>query len=90
MDLDHRFVFVDPLLIESFDTSLVTLEKDNAIFYSILPLYAFAYSSDVPGLANAGTEHLALAPEWRNTSDFDRNIIAWIESPDPLTARDCP
>jgi hypothetical protein len=73
------------LLTESFDTGLVTLETDNAIFYSILPLSAFAFSSENPGLANSGTEQLALAPEWRNTSDFDRDIIAWIESPGLLT-----
>jgi hypothetical protein len=72
-------------LTESFDTGLVSLETDNAIFYSILPFLGFAYSSENPGLANSGTNQLALASEWRNTSNFDRDIIAWVESPGVLT-----
>jgi hypothetical protein len=73
------------LLIESFDIGLVTLETDNALFYSTLPFIGFVFSSENPGLANSGTDQLALAPEWRNTSDFDRDIISWMESPGVLT-----
>jgi hypothetical protein len=70
---------------ESFDTGLVSLEKDNAAFYSTLPYSAFAFSSENPGLANSGTEQLALAPEWTVPNDFDSNIISWLESPGNLT-----
>jgi hypothetical protein len=73
------------LFIESFDNGLVTDEKDNVLLYRMLPLNVFAFSSENPGLANSGTEQLALAPEWRNTSDFDRDIISWMESPGVLT-----
>jgi hypothetical protein len=54
----------------------------------MLPFDLFAFSSENPGLANSGTEQWALAPEWRNTSDFDRDIISWVESPDPLTGEE--
>jgi hypothetical protein len=74
------------LLTESFDTGLVSLEKDNALFYSTLPFSAFAFSSENPGLANSGTDQLALAPEWRVPSDFDSNIISWLENPGVLTS----
>jgi WD40 repeat protein len=77
-----------PLLTESFDTGLITMETDNAIFYYVLPFIGVTYSSEIPGLANTGTEQLALAPEWRNASDFDRNIIAWTESPGLLTRQE--
>jgi hypothetical protein len=73
------------VLTESFDTGLVSLEKDNALFYSTLPYSAFAFSSENPGLANSGTDQLALAPEWRVPGDFDSHIISWLESPGNLT-----
>jgi hypothetical protein len=73
------------LFTESFDTGLVSLEKDNAVFYSTLPYSAFAFTSENPGLANTGTEQSALAPEWTVPSDFDSNIISWLESPGNLT-----
>jgi hypothetical protein len=76
------------LLTESFDNGLVNLATSNAIYYSILPLIAFVLSSENPGLANSGTEQLALAPEWRVTGDFDRDIISWLESPAPLTTEE--
>jgi hypothetical protein len=83
----HRSVFAvaGVLLTESFDTGLVGLDTDNALFYSMLPYRAFAFSSENPGLANSGTEQLALAPEWRVPGDFDSNIISWLESPGNLT-----
>jgi hypothetical protein len=81
----YLFSLLLPLSTESFDTGLVTLETDNAIFYSILPLSGFAFSSGNPGLANSGTEQLALASDWRVPGNFDRDIIAWVESPGLLT-----
>jgi hypothetical protein len=76
------------LLTESFDTGLVSVETNNAIFYTLLPLLAFAYSSENPGLANSGTEQLLLAPEWRVSGDFDSNIISWLDTPDFLTSEE--
>jgi hypothetical protein len=76
------------LLTESLDTGLVTLETDNALFYSILPFTGFTMSSENPGLANTGTGQVALAPEWMVAGDFDRNIISWMESPTPLTSEE--
>jgi hypothetical protein len=76
------------LLTESFDTGLVSVETNNAIFYTLLPLLAFAYSSENPGLANSGTEQLLLAPEWRVRGDFDSNIISWLDTPDFLTSEE--
>jgi hypothetical protein len=73
------------LFTESFDTGLVSLQKDNALFYFTLPLSAFAFSSENPGFANSGTQQLALAPEWRVLDDFDSNINSWLESPGLLT-----
>jgi hypothetical protein len=73
---------------ESFDNGLVTSEKDNVLLYRMLPLNVFAFSSENPGLANSGTDQSALASEWRVTGNFDRDIISWIESPDPLTAEE--
>jgi hypothetical protein len=73
------------LFTESFDTGLVSLEKDNVLFYSTLPFHAFAFSNESPGFANSGTQQLALAPEWRVLDDFDSNIISWLESPGNLT-----
>jgi hypothetical protein len=87
-DLTICFFSLLLLLTESFDDGLVNLEKDNALFYNILPLSAFAFSSENPGLANSGTEQLALAPEWRVTGDFDRDVISWFESPAPLTTEE--
>jgi hypothetical protein len=73
------------LLTESFDTGRVTLETESAIYARILPLIGFVFSSENPGLANSGTDQLALASEWRVTGDFDRDIISWFESPGLLT-----
>jgi hypothetical protein len=73
------------LLTESFAAGVVSLETDNGLFYSTLPYSAFAVSSGNPGLANSGTDQLALAPEWRVPGDFDSNIISWLESPGNLT-----
>jgi hypothetical protein len=63
----------------------VTLQTDSAGYYSILPFIAFVFSVENPGLANTGTDQLALAPEWRNASNFDRDIISWFKSPGLLT-----
>jgi hypothetical protein len=79
------FLFLVLLLTESFDTGLVSLGKDNALFYFTLPLIAFSLSSENRGLANSGTDQLALAAEWRVPDDFDSNIVSWLESPGLLT-----
>jgi hypothetical protein len=75
------FLLLVLLSIESFDTGLVSLQKDNALFYFTLPLSAFGFSSENSGLANSGTDQLALAAEWRVPGVFDSNIVSWLESP---------
>jgi hypothetical protein len=95
----HRFWFVTLfrccyslnciiLYTESFDNGLVSLQTDSASYYSILPFIAYAFSVENPGLANTGTDQQALAPEWRNATNFDRDIISWFESPGLLTSRE--
>jgi hypothetical protein len=72
-------------IVESFDTGIITMATVSRIYYYILPYIACVLSTN-PGLANFGTDQLALAPEWRNSSNFDRDIISWLESPGLLTS----
>jgi len=67
----------------SFD---FTVELNNFFFTAIAPFSGFPYSSETPGIANTGSGQRMLNSEWTDPNNFDRNILAWLQSPNPLSA----
>lgn len=42
----------------------------------------------MPGMANTGTGQIALSSNWTDAGNERRNVIAWMESPDPIGAEE--
>jgi hypothetical protein len=66
-------------LTDSFDTGLVT-RKGQCYILPYSSFVGFALSSENPDWPTGDRPVGSGAGAWRNASDFDRDIISWIES----------
>jgi hypothetical protein len=81
LDMESQTLF----MVRYFEEGLVDVARSSFGFRASLPFGMFTLSSETPGLANTGTGQKALNPDWMVPGNFSRNVIDWMESPNPLT-----
>jgi hypothetical protein len=81
LDMESQTLF----MVRYFEEGLVDVARNSFGFRATLPFGLFSLSAETPGLANTGTGQNALNPDWMVPGNFSRNVIAWMESPNPLT-----
>jgi hypothetical protein len=84
LDMESQTVF----MVKYFEEGLVDIAKNSFGFRAGLPFGLFAMSADTPGLANTGTGQKALNSDWMVPGNFSRNVIDWMQSPNPLSSRE--